>query len=392
MTFEEKTAADVPAVGVDTEVLEVGEFEDVAAPQGPMLGELTEHGWLPPGTMEYLQWAQEGVRLRAAHHGLLWAVGDWLNYGERKYGEKYVQAAEATGYTNGFLRNCKWIAGRFPYKCHFRNDGSFSHLYQVASLSDDHALRFLNLARDNEWSVTQLRTAIKEWREEAAAIENGAQLDPQPLLGCVSLGIAAGESDVKEAIREDKQERTEKRREKKQDDRERVASVRPAPGRYRALVVDPPWDYGSLSLAGRAAPTYAVMTHDELMALDVASWADDQCHLYLWTTNNFLPRAVALMLTWGFEHKTVLTWVKPRIGMGSYFRNTTEHALFGIRGGLGTLSDSLPTHFEAPMGEHSEKPEAFYELVREASHAPFGEVFQQRERADFKNVFEPVSC
>jgi hypothetical protein len=58
-------------------------------------------------------------------------------------------------------------------------------------------------------------------------------------------------------------------------DEARVAALRSAPGKYRALIVDPPWDYEWLSLAGRAKPGYATMTHDELLALDVAAWAED---------------------------------------------------------------------------------------------------------------------
>jgi len=170
-------------------------------------------------------------------------------------------------------------------------------------------------------------------------------------------------------------------------DEARVRSLVPRPGRYRALVIDPPWDYEWLSLAGRAKPGYATMSHDELLALDVGAWAEDNCHLYLWTTNNFMTRAVKLMAHWGFAHKTILTWVKPRWGLGSYFRNSTEHVLFGVRGDLRTRSDSIATHFEAPMGEHSEKPERFYEIVRAASHPPYGEIFQRGIREDFQNLF-----
>lgn len=170
-------------------------------------------------------------------------------------------------------------------------------------------------------------------------------------------------------------------------DAARIAELEPIEGKFRALVIDPPWDYEGLSIAGRAAPLYATMTQEELLDLDVAGWAEDDCHLYLWTTNNFITRAVALMRAWGFAHKTVLTWKKPRWGLGSYFRNSTEHVLFGVRGELRTRSDSIATHFEAPLGEHSEKPEAFYEIVRAASHGPYGEIFQRDERPDFANVF-----
>lgn len=171
------------------------------------------------------------------------------------------------------------------------------------------------------------------------------------------------------------------------NDEQRVRSLVPLPGKYRTLVIDPPWDYEWLSLAGRAAPGYATMSHEELLALPVPDWAEDNCHLYLWTTNNFMTRAVDLMARWGFQHKTVLTWVKPRWGLGAYFRNSTEHVLFGVRGELRTRSDSIATHFEAPMGAHSEKPDLFYEIVCKASYEPYGEAFQRTERDGFTNVY-----
>lgn len=174
----------------------------------------------------------------------------------------------------------------------------------------------------------------------------------------------------------------------KRKDEARILQLHPSPGKYRSLVIDPPWDYGDLSLAGRAAPEYATMTHEQLLALDVGQWADDDfCHVYLWVTNNFLTRGVELMARWGFAHKTVLTWIKPRIGMGSYFRNSTEHALFGVRGSQSTRRDDIPTHFEAPVGQHSEKPEKFYEIVRAASYPLYGELFQREPRSDFANLY-----
>ena len=129
------------------------------------------------------------------------------------------------------------------------------------------------------------------------------------------------------------------------------------------------------------------MSREELLALPVPGWADDKCHLYLWTTSSFMPRAVELMAHWGFQHKAVLTWVKPKWGLGNYFRNQTEHVLFGIRGALLTRVDDISTYFEAPVGEHSAKPEVFYDIVRRASYPPYGEAFQRQPRAGFNNLF-----
>jgi N6-adenosine-specific RNA methylase IME4 len=132
------------------------------------------------------------------------------------------------------------------------------------------------------------------------------------------------------------------------------------------------------------------MTHEELLALDVAAWADEGCHLYLWATNNFVTRAGKLIEAWGFDYHQLLTWVKPPpFGLGTYFRGSTEQALFATLGETTTrpAAAAIPTHFEAPRGEHSEKPEQFYEIVRAASYPPYGEAFQRKARPDFQNLF-----
>ncbi len=214
---------------------------------------------------------------------------------------------------------------------------------------------------------------------ETNSYQDGNAGNPAPLDAVAAL---AADEKLRKAA-----EKKKTRQELHAEDEARVKALEPVAGRYRTLVIDPPWDYGTLSIAGRAAPLYATMTHDELRALDVRQWAEGGCHLYLWTTNNFMPLAVELMNRWGFEHKCVLTWVKPKWGLGSYFRNSTEHVLFGVRGELRTRSDSIATHFRAPIGKHSEKPEEFYDLVRAASHEPYGEIFQREARSDFANVF-----
>jgi len=183
------------------------------------------------------------------------------------------------------------------------------------------------------------------------------------------------------------------RRERVAADEARILNLVPVVGKFRTIVIDPAWEYDWLSLAGRAKPGYAMETHEQLLARDVAAWADDEagCHLYCWVTNNFMARACELVAHWGFQHRTIITWIKsPPFGLGSYLRNSTEHVIFATRGDTTTrpAAASLPTHFEAPRGEHSEKPEKFYEIVRAASYPPYGEANQRDPRPDFANLFE----
>jgi len=154
--------------------------------------------------------------------------------------------------------------------------------------------------------------------------------------------------------------------------------------KYRTLVADPPWRYSVKPPQG--GTPYPTMTPEELIGLPVGMWAHDDAHLYLWTTNSFLVEAHRIMSVWGFEYKTLLTWIKRRpvndnwIGMGFYFRGVTEHVLFGVRGRLKLKRNDLANIFYAPHREHSEKPNAFYDLVESASHGPYLDVFARKQR------------
>ena len=46
--------------------------------------------------------------------------------------------------------------------------------------------------------------------------------------------------------------------------------------------------------------------------------------LWLWTTNAHMPRAFEVVGAWGFEHRTILTWVKQGIRLGNWLRQRTE--------------------------------------------------------------------
>jgi ParB/RepB/Spo0J family partition protein len=178
----------------------------------------------------------------------------------------------------------------------------------------------------------------------------------------------------------------------KAEDEKRVLNLKPIKGKFRTIVLDSAWEYYWLSRAGRAKPGYATQSLDELRELDVRAWADEEagCHLYCCVPNNFSNEAHKLVEHWGFQHRNVITWIKPPpFGLGSYFRNSTELVIFATLGETTTrpAAASIPTHFEAPRGEHSEKPEKFYEIVRAASYPPYGEGNQRKARPDFVNLY-----
>lgn len=147
-------------------------------------------------------------------------------------------------------------------------------------------------------------------------------------------------------------------------------------GEYSLIVADPPWRYHlrESDPTHRGRCPYPSMSGDEIKAMPVGAIAAEQSYLLLWTTNQHLSEAFAVAAAWGFNYKALHTWVKTtkdtskvRYGIGHYGRNCTEHFLVCSRDrtpswtALG-LTD-VPTAMLGPVGGHSAKPEAFYQLA-----------------------------
>ena len=129
-------------------------------------------------------------------------------------------------------------------------------------------------------------------------------------------------------------------------------------GPFQVIVADPPWRYES----GNSLP-YPTMDIEEIKAMPVAKIADENAILWLWTTNAHLRVAFDVVEAWGFEYKTLLTWVKDRMGTGEWLRGQTEHCMLATRGKPVFLHGNHTTVLEAARREHSRKPEEFYALV-----------------------------
>ena len=143
-------------------------------------------------------------------------------------------------------------------------------------------------------------------------------------------------------------------------------------GEFPVIVIDPPWPYDNTYDAahptGRAGCKYPSMSIEELKALKLP--AAKNCVLWLWTTNAFMGEAYDLLEAWGFQPKTILTWVKltklseqPRLGLGHWLKNCTEHCLLAVKGSPKVSLTNQRTVLVAPARGHSRKPNEFYELV-----------------------------
>src|ERR1700730_3612753 len=129
-------------------------------------------------------------------------------------------------------------------------------------------------------------------------------------------------------------------------------------GPFQVIVADPPWRYET----GNDLP-YPTMAIEEIKAMPVQDFADENSILWLWTTTAHLRVAFDIVEAWGFEYRTLLTWAKDRMGTGEWLRGQTEHCMLAVRGKPVFLHGSHTTLLDAARREHSRKPEEFYALV-----------------------------
>ena len=164
---------------------------------------------------------------------------------------------------------------------------------------------------------------------------------------------------------------------------EAVLPTLPAGG-FATIYADPPWmETGAGVKGGRrgADRHYSLMKTKDIEALPVGRVAAPNSHLYLWTTNRFLPDGLRVMMAWGFSYRTTITWLKDRFGLGQYFRGMTEHCLFGVCGVLPykTKTDGKRaqgvTGFIAPRQAHSVKPDEMRQMIELVSPPPRLELF-----------------
>lgn len=160
---------------------------------------------------------------------------------------------------------------------------------------------------------------------------------------------------------------------------------------YRTILADPPWDIQQRGRRG-ANQHYPLMTLDEICSLRVDRLAANNAHLWLWTTNAAVPDAHQVIEAWGFRYVNVLTWVKPRLGLGVYLRNASEQLLFAVRGKAPIRFRSQPTWLFAPVQEHSHKPEEIYGVIERCSPGPYLELFARRPRLGWDVWGNQVDC
>lgn len=149
---------------------------------------------------------------------------------------------------------------------------------------------------------------------------------------------------------------------------------------FGCIVADPPWEYkgGFNGFGNRKELPYAHMNLEEIKALRVADLLKREGYLFLWTTNRWLEKSFGVARAWECTPKQTLTWCKPKgaKGLGGMFATNTEFVIVAQKIREGTNAHGSRTNqeregtswFEWTKQAHSQKPEAFQDVVERVCH------------------------
>jgi hypothetical protein len=111
-------------------------------------------------------------------------IGDWINFGEKKYGEKYAHAVNVTSLAYQTLNDFAWVAGKVPQE-NRRTELAFSFHKAVAPLSHANQKKLLQRAVDDKLTVRDLRDLVSPLLEKkeakkgtGARVSGGSETEP----------------------------------------------------------------------------------------------------------------------------------------------------------------------------------------------------------------------
>jgi hypothetical protein len=130
---------------------------------------LAKMGLVVRGKPSEVEWEECGQVLRRIEGAVQFWIGDWVNYGEKAYGEKYDDAERITGLDYGTLANYAWVASKVESSSRDENLG-----FKVHMLVD-----FLRDAVNcTDWPALARKYKIPEREGDRVVNANGAQLGP----------------------------------------------------------------------------------------------------------------------------------------------------------------------------------------------------------------------
>jgi N6-adenosine-specific RNA methylase IME4/ADP-ribose pyrophosphatase YjhB (NUDIX family) len=278
------------------------------------------------------QWDQIGIILKTMEKSIQFWIGDWIRFGEKKWGKMYKEAEEITGLENNTLRHIKSVSDNID-SCRRRHNLSYSHHAEIVGLNEEQQEKLLDKAESENLSVRDIRQEVKQIKRQEQINNNPEMPD-----------------DV-----------------------------------FEVVYADPPWQYNNSGFEMSAENKYPTMSIED-MKQNIKFKTSENAILFLWVTNPLLYECFELINEWGFEYKTNFVWTKERHTAGFYIFGKHELLLICTKG-----NNNLPKkkYKSIILGEnivHSKKPEIVYEMIEEMyPHKRYLEVFARKKRVGWKS-------
>lgn len=228
--------------------------------------------------------------------------------------------------------------------------------------------------------IEDLQKSVEAGRVSVSAASDIATLDKTEQ----EVVVAKGEDEILKMATKIRKERSAESREQKAKMRMEALAIKPPEGKYRTIVIDPPWDMERIQMENRTFDKetfdYPTMSLDEIK--DFKLPAHEECHLWLWTTQKYLRASFDLLDAWDFTYLATFVWHKnggfQPVGLPQF---NCEFVLLARKGGQPFIeTKQFFTCFNAPRREHSRKPDEFYDVVKRVCPEPRIDIFSREDR------------
>ena len=168
--------------------------------------------------------------------------------------------------------------------------------------------------------------------------------------------------------------------------------------KYQIIYADPPWRFETYSQQGKGRSPekyYGCEGLNFIKSLPVQKISDENCILFLWTTDPMLNASFEVIEKWGFVYKTMgFVWVKRNkksptffTGLGYWTRSNPEYCLLATKGSPRRISKSVHSVIDTPLQQHSKKPDVVRDRIVElCGDLPRIELFA-RQKAEGWNAW-----
>lgn len=140
--------------------------------------------------MDFDRYEALGTFLGAMKRRTSWWIGDWLNFGEGVYGERFAQAAAATGLNEQTLLHYQFVCRNVPDSRRVAALAFGVHAL-VARLEPREQSYWLKQAARKDWGEKDLREAMKAKRhdQQPPMFDDGEDGSQKTVLGQVAEAI-----------------------------------------------------------------------------------------------------------------------------------------------------------------------------------------------------------